>query len=128
MSDRVVLDASVLLAIVCGEPGEERALALLADALVSAVNLSEAAAKMTELGFGERHTETLLGALGLTLRAFGEGDAYSAGRLRRSTRAAGHSFGDRACLALALREAVPVATADRSWQALDLGVAVEVVR
>jgi ribonuclease VapC len=128
LSERVVLDASALLAIVFGEPGEERALEIVERGMVSTVNLSEAAAKMNERGLDEGETERLLGALGFDLAAFGEAEAYAAGRLRAATRGAGLSFGDRACLALALREALPVATADRAWTTLDLGVSVELIR
>lgn len=128
MSDRVVLDSSAILAVVFGEPGEDRALDLLGRALVSTVNLSEAAAKMNERGIDDGETEGLLGALGFALAPFGQVDAFAAGRLRARTRGAGLSFGDRACLALALREAAPVMTADRAWTALDLGVPVEMIR
>ena len=127
MSD-VVLDASAILAIVFGEPGEERAMALVSSALVSAVNLSEAAAKMNEQGFDAGEAETLLEGLGMDVAEFGRRDAYGAGRLRRETRGAGLSFGDRACLALAMREGLAVETADRAWAELDLGVRVEVIR
>jgi PIN domain nuclease of toxin-antitoxin system len=125
---RFVLDSSAILAIVFGEPGEERAGTLIINGLVSAINLSEAAAKMNERGFEDSQTRLLLGALGFEIADFGAEDAFDAGRLRAATREAGLSFGDRACLALALREGLPVATADRAWQGLDLGVDVEVIR
>jgi ribonuclease VapC len=125
---RFVLDASAILALVFGEPGEDRAGALVANGLVSAVNLSEAAAKMNERGFEDGQTRLLLGALGFEIADFGAEDAFDAGRLRGATRAAGLSFGDRACLALALREGLPVATADRAWAELEMGVGVEVIR
>lgn len=123
-----MLDASAILAIVFGEPGEERATQLVANAVASAVNLSEAAAKMNERGFQAERTSALLGGLGLDVIAFDETDAYEAGRLRQATRAAGLSFGDRACLALALRERLAVATADRAWSGLDLGVEIDLIR
>ena len=59
---------------------------------------------------------------------FGEAEALEAGWLRTVTRAAGLSLGDRACLALARREALPVVTADRAWQQLALDVPVELIR
>lgn len=124
----MVFDSSALLAIVFAEPGEERALELVANALVSTVNLSEAAATMNERGFEPRQTRVLLSGLGIKLATFGEQDAYEAGRLRPITREAGLSFGDRACLGLALREGQPVATADRAWSELDLGVDIEMIR
>jgi PIN domain nuclease of toxin-antitoxin system len=131
VSERVVLDSSALLAIVFGEPGAEMAAewaAGAAGAVVSAVNLSEAAAKMNERGFADEETEAYLSALGFDLAPFGEAEAYAAGRLRAGTRALGLSFGDRACIALAQREGAAVATADRAWARLDLGLAVRVIR
>jgi PIN domain nuclease of toxin-antitoxin system len=40
----------------------------------------------------------------------------------------GLSLADRACLALAKQRGLPVLTADRIWQTLDLGVAVVLIR
>lgn len=59
---------------------------------------------------------------------FTEEDALGVARLRPLTRSLGLSLGDRACLALAQRLSLPALTADASWGALSLGVAVEVVR
>lgn len=128
MNKRMVLDSSALLAIVFGEPGEDRAARIVASALVSTVNLSEAAAKMNERGFAPEQTTILLGSLGFDTAPFEEADAYDAGKLRTTTMAAGLSFGDRACLALALREGGGVLTADRAWAQLDIGVEIEMIR
>lgn len=54
--------------------------------------------------------------------------ALRAALLRNSTRPYGLSLGDRACLALARREGLPVLTADRSWAKLDVGVEVVLIR
>jgi len=40
----------------------------------------------------------------------------------------GLSLGDRACLALALREQAPVLTGDRAWSKVDVGVEVVLIR
>ena len=50
--------------------------------------------------------------------------------LRITTRAAGLSLGDRACLALAFERGLPAVTAKRRWPdvAEAAGVAVEVIR
>jgi PIN domain nuclease of toxin-antitoxin system len=124
----VVLDASAILAIIFGESGDAGALALTSRARVSAVNLSEVVAKMDERGFDPTEAEVLLGGLGMEVAKFGREDAFRAGRLRQATRRMGLSFGDRACLALALRTGLPVVTADRAWVDLGLPVEVELLR
>lgn len=48
--------------------------------------------------------------------------------LRAVTRRYGLSLGDRACLALAMREQSRVLTADRAWLKLHLGVDIAVIR
>jgi len=44
------------------------------------------------------------------------------------TRSSGLSFGGRACLALAEHRGVPVVTADRSWQSLNIGIEIRLIR
>ena len=56
------------------------------------------------------------------------GDAEIAAALWTLTRAAGLSFGDRSCLALASRLGVPVLTTDRAWAKVDVGVPIELIR
>ena len=55
-------------------------------------------------------------------------DATVAARLWQTTREAGLSLADRACLALAARLGVPAVTADRAWAGLDVGVEVIAIR
>ena len=59
---------------------------------------------------------------------FDEDLARQTGALRPVTKSLGLSLGDRACLALAQRERLPIVTADKSWAKLDLGIAIKVVR
>jgi ribonuclease VapC len=124
----VVLDASALLAVLRGEPGAERVESRLGGASVGTVNLSEVVAKLTDDGVPEADVRRAIGRLELDVHAFDAKHAYIAGVLRRSTRAFGLSFGDRACLALAQSLGALALTADRSWSQLDLGVAIEVIR
>ena len=124
----VVLDASALLAVLRGEPGAERVESRLEGARVGTVNLSEVVAKLTDDGVPEADVRRAIGRLELDVHAFDAKHAYIAGVLRRSTRAFGLSFGDRACLALAQSLGALALTADRSWSQLDLGVAIEVIR
>lgn len=125
-----VLDASALMALLYGEPGFGRVgAALVTGAAISTVNLSEVIAKLVDRGVPERGIRDNLDQLDVGIVEFNANDALAAGLLRSSTRSAGLSFGDRACLALASRVGAAVLTADRAWAELDLdGIEVELVR
>jgi len=124
----VVLDSSAILAVVFGEDGGETVAPRIAGANVCAVNVAEAASRMIDKGYSQDDTETILSGMGMVVAPFGEADAFSTGFLRDTTRAAGLSLGDRACVALASRRKARVLTADRAWARVDLGVEIEVIR
>jgi len=130
MSDpAVVLDASALLALLLGEAGADRVADLLPRSSISAVNLSEVAAKLGERGMPDFGVQTALGDLDLDVHAFDEAAALATGRLRQPTRNRGLSLGDRACLALAMRLNAIAATADGAWAGLGLnGLRIELIR
>ncbi|MCL4545574.1 MAG: type II toxin-antitoxin system VapC family toxin [Chloroflexi bacterium] len=124
-----VLDASALLALLQAEQGSKQVRAALATgAVMSAVNLSEVVAKLSELDMEEAAIRSILEPIGLHITAFDADAAYSAGLLRSATKAAGLPLGDRACLGLAQRLRLPVVTADRAWQDLSLDVPIRVIR
>jgi PIN domain nuclease of toxin-antitoxin system len=127
---RIVLDASAVLALLLGEPGAEKVQALLADGALSTVNLSEVAAHFARNGVGENDIRRVLDPLPFERIAFDNELAYAAAKLLPTTRAAGLSLGDRACLALAQLMGVPAVTADRSWRAIarTVGVRIELIR
>jgi len=111
-----------------GEPGSERAAGYFGDALISAVNLSEVVAKLAERGVSLGLARAALSRYGLQVAAFDEEAAERTGALRPKTKAFGLSLGDRACLALAERSALPVLTADRAWKDLNLSIEVQLLR
>ena len=123
-----VLDASALLALLNREPGSERVVAALPDAVMSSVNLSEVVAKLVDQGRTETEIRSYLDALGLVIVPFDSEMAYRSGGLRSGTKSAGLSFGDRACLALAASLDIPALTSDRAWASLNLNVQVELIR
>jgi PIN domain nuclease of toxin-antitoxin system len=96
---------------------------------MSAVNLSEVVAKLVDHGLPEADLHAALDVLGIDVRGFDAETAYAAGELRRTTRDAGLSLGDRACLALAMRLGAVAVTADRAWSRLADGrLRVELIR
>lgn len=127
MSD-VVLDASVLLAAILEEPGHEALLELRDPALLSAVNLAEARARLVDRGFDQRSIDISVELVNVRIVDFDAEQAAISASLRPATRAAGLSLGDRACLALALQRDALAMTTDRAWADVRTPVDVRVVR
>ena len=124
MSDGpVVLDASALLTLLQNEPGAEVVADLLPRGIMSAVNLSEVVAKLMDHGMPLEEAREALDGLPIDVASFDRDAAFAAGELRRVTRGAGLSLGDRACLALATRLGATAVTADRAWASLSDGIA-----
>lgn len=116
-----VLDASAVLAVLNGEPGEKKVVPLLAESAISAVNLTEVAAKLLEAGMEEGEAQIAVSVLGIgEIVDFTKDSAWEAARLRPLTKQYGLSLGDRACLALSMRLKVPAVTADKEWSKLKL--------
>lgn len=123
-----VFDSSALLDIAFGGSGAEEAADYLPNSMVSSVNAAEVISRYIGKGASDDEARRWFEDLGLEVRAFDEGLAALAGLLRRRTRDRAISLGDRACLALAMREGAAVVTADPTWADLDLGLEVIVVR
>lgn len=124
-----VLDSSAVLAVFRGEPGAAVVLAALTGgAVISAVNLAEVVTKLQEGGVPHADIGPMIDQLHISTVDFDQAQAYPTGLLRRQTRAAGLSLGDRACLALAQQLGLPVLTADHSWTTLSLPVTVTAIR
>ena len=127
--NRVVLDASALLALLNNEPGSETLTPeLLSNATSSTVNLAEVQTKLvSEGGDPDEAWEDTLSPIRETA-PFTDAQAKIAGDLVSQTRRSGLSLGDRACLALGIVLKAPIYTADRSWKSLKGGVRIHVIR
>ncbi len=123
-----VLDSSALLALIYAEPGASTVRAALPQAIISAVNYAEVAAKLLEMGFSETQMQDLLWRSYCEVTDASASQAIQASLLRASTRHRGLSLGDRFCLALARELGLPVLTADQAWRDLDLGVEIILIR
>jgi PIN domain nuclease of toxin-antitoxin system len=127
--NRIVLDASALLAFLNQEPGADRLTTdLLSGAACSAVNLSEVQGKL--VGRGLTPDEAWEAALGPVheVAPFTSEQAKLAGTFIAKTRALGLSLADCACLALGVILDAPVYTTDKSWSQLNLGIPIELLR
>jgi PIN domain nuclease of toxin-antitoxin system len=123
-----VLDASAVLALISRETGTEAVLAHLDDAVISSVNLAEVVGKLVDIGMPLPVIDQVLALLDIRTVDFDSPQAREAGALRKATRPAGLSLGDRACLALARLQGARAVTADRRWLDVDSGVPVLAIR
>jgi len=125
---RTVIDASALLVLLNGEPGADIVAQALPGGVMSAVNVSEVVAKLSEFGIPEKAIYQAIKPLGLEVIPFSEEQAYNAGLLRTATQNIGVPLGDRACLNLAKMQELTALTADRAWASLSIGVTIKVIR
>jgi ribonuclease VapC len=127
--NKIVLDASALLALLGRESGADKLTPeLLSTATASTVNLAEVQAKLVSRGLPPNDAwEATLSPI-REATAFTAEHAQAAGNLIAETRALGLSLGDRACLALGIALKAPVYTTDKSWKKLKLGVPIHVIR
>jgi ribonuclease VapC len=127
----VVFDSSAILAYLLNETGEDVVSgATASDSAMLSVNLAEVMTRLVRNGATPKDAGEVLAALPVTIHAFDEALALQAGAMFAATRRFGLSLGDRACLALAQRENLPVLTADRAWADAGpvVGVSVRLIR
>jgi ribonuclease VapC len=126
---KLVLDASVLLAVIHQEPGSDKLTpGLLGESVVSTVNLAEVHGKLVTSGWAPEEAWQDAASPVAEVVPFSAEQAKTAGSLIAETRSLGLSLGERACLALALSLNAPVYTADQSWKSLKLGIRIHVIR
>lgn len=95
---------------------------------MSSVNWSEVLQKSMARGVTTDGLHDDIIGLGTRIVSFDVEDAEMAAALSPLTRSIGLSLGDRACIALGRRLRLPVLTADRVWETIDVGVEVRTVR
>lgn len=127
--NKVVLDASAILALLNDEPGAEKITPeLLSRATTSAVNLAEVQTILVREGGDPDESWALVIDPISDVEPFTAEHARIAGTLIQKTKPLGLSLGDRACLALAIALDAPVYTTDQLWRKLKLGVPIHVLR
>ena len=126
--EHVVLDASALIALIYAEKGANIVEKHLSHSIISTVNLAEVASYLAMQGMDNKMVASLLDDLALEIVSFNQEHAFLTTDLRPKTKSKGLSLGDRACLALAISEKLPVLTADTAWAKLDLKVKIQLIR
>jgi len=124
----IVADSSAILALLKQEPIELIEPRRLFGATISTVNLCEVIEKLCTGGLEAAEADAAVATLNLAIIGFSAAHARMAAHLRGPTRRAGLSLGDRACLALGHELGLPVATADRAWASVDVGVEIVLIR
>lgn len=96
---------------------------------MSTVNLAEVYSRFTRgVGIGIGPIRSRVRNLPIAWEPLSTEQAEIAADLLPETKRLGLSLGDRCCLALAMLRQLPVLTADRAWAALDLGLAIQLIR
>jgi ribonuclease VapC len=122
----LVLDASVILAAILGEPGGDEVFDHIEEAFVSAVNVAEVYTYAAVNNFPTEAIDSFFAETGVEITAYNFVQAVATGKLASTTRKAGLSLGDRACLALAQQKQAEVLTADRPWAAFSHGLGLKI--
>ena len=117
-----------MLVVLHDEPGSAVVEPLLEGAAISAVNWSEVVQKAATRRVNVAGLRDEVEALGVRVAVFDADAAEATADLWAATRSAGLSLGDRACLALARALSATAVTADKGWSAIQVGVAVQLVR
>jgi ribonuclease VapC len=114
----IVLDASVVIAMLKQEPGSVDVEPYLAGSMVSSVNFAEVVSYFAYKGLTATQIDDMLQPLPMIIVPADEKMARLAGVLRNETAHAGLSLGDRFCLALALTQGKAAWTTDKQWASI----------
>ncbi len=118
--NKVVLDASALIALIKNETGADVVESLLGRIVMSAINVSEAAGILVDLGMSYEECKNNIEPYIDVIVPLDTQQSFDIAFLKNSTKHKGLSIGDRACIALGIKMELPIYTADKVWADLDL--------
>ena len=124
--NKVVLDASAMLAYINNERGAQAVHDVLARSVVSTVNLVEAFSKLVREGMDVNDTRTVLQKCFPEAVPVDRDQAETAAIIHAANAKMNVSYADSLCLALGACRDVPILTCDQKWKKLELGFDVDI--
>ena len=118
--NKVILDSSALIALIKNEKGADIVEPLLGKVVMSTLNISEAAGILIDLGMTHEECKSSIEPYIDLIVPVDMEQSFEMAFLKKLTKHKGVSIGDRACIALGIKMALPIYTADKIWGNLGL--------
>ena len=129
MNNKVILDASALLALIQEESGAEMIKPLLKFSVMSTVNIAETLSVLQRANITPQEGLVLITDIITTIIPFDLEQAEQAAKLYLLVQSKGLSLADRACIALGIKLQIPIYTADKIWKELKInGADIQLIR
>lgn len=119
MTKHYVFDSSAVLSIIGSEKGGEGAEALINQAVISVISVSEIINVLCRNGMEFEMAREIVAEIVPNTVECSYNDAVLAAKIKAENAKLGLSLGDSLCLALAYRMKCPVVTSDKIWEKLD---------
>lgn len=118
--NKVLFDSSALLVLIQEENGYKELENLVANAVISSVNLSEVISVLARSGVPKEQIIKVIDSSITDIIPFTTNEAVLAGELITSTKKLGLSLGDRACIATSILHGLKLYTSDLIWKNLNI--------
>jgi PIN domain nuclease of toxin-antitoxin system len=129
MNNKVILDASALLALIQEESGAEMIKPLLKFSVMSTVNIAETLSVLQRANITPQEGLILITDIITTIIPFDLEQAEQVAKLHLLVQSKGLSLADRACIALGIKLQIPIYTADKIWKELKInGADIQLIR
>lgn len=126
--NKVIFDASALLALIKNEAGAKILEGLLGNVMMSSINVSEVLCILLDSDMNVQEVKGAVEPFIDFIIPFDFEHSISCAALKKATRHLGLSLGDRACIALGMSTGYPVYTADKAWGKLELDCKIILIR
>ncbi|MFY9589513.1 type II toxin-antitoxin system VapC family toxin [Rickettsia endosymbiont of Halotydeus destructor] len=118
--NKVIFDASTLLALIKNEPVKVNLEEFLGNVIMSTVNVSEVAAILLQSDMSEQECKDSIEPFINSIISFDQEQSFLTASLKKTTKHKGLSLGDRACIALGMKLNLPIYTGDKAWNDLKI--------